>query len=86
MGNVRLRLSPIWTSEATARRRLRGERRFRIGKNTWYVTGAPRPVRNAQGGVMRLVKAQRGRVREVGIGDSRLARGDRKQLKRYLKT
>jgi hypothetical protein len=77
---------PSQTSESSARSRLRGERRFRIGKNTWYVTGAPRPVRNAQGGVMRLVKAQRGRVREVGIGDSRLARGDRKQLKRYLKT
>jgi hypothetical protein len=25
-------------------------------------------------------------VREIGIGDSRLARGDRLQLKRYLKT
>jgi hypothetical protein len=70
---------PSQTSEATARRRLRGERRFRIGKNTWYVTGF-------RGSTLRLVKAQRGRVREVGIGDSRLARGSRKQTKRYLKT
>jgi hypothetical protein len=98
-----LRLSPTWcrdsprfslgtivpsqTSEATARSRLRGERRIRIGKNNWYVVGAPRPVGSAQrGGVLRLVKAQRGRVREIGIGDARLARGDRRQLKRYLKT
>jgi hypothetical protein len=77
---------PSQTSGSSARRRLRGERRFVIGKNTWLVTGAPRPVGRAQAGVMRLIKVQRGLVREVGIGDRRLARGDRKQLKRYLKT
>ncbi|HEX2233771.1 MAG TPA: right-handed parallel beta-helix repeat-containing protein [Thermoleophilaceae bacterium] len=77
---------PSQTSASAARRRLRGERRFVIGRNTWLVTGAPRPVRRAQAGTMRLIKIQRGRVREVGIGDRRLARGDRRQLKRYLKT
>jgi hypothetical protein len=69
---------PSRTSESDARRRLRGEQRLRVGKNTWYVTGI-------RGAVLRLVKAQRGRVREIGIGDARLAEGNRQQLKRYLR-
>jgi hypothetical protein len=68
---------PYRTSESDARRRLRGEERFRVGRNTWYVTGADGPV-------LRLVKARGGLVREIGIADARLADGGRRQLRRFL--
>jgi Alpha/beta hydrolase domain len=53
----------------TLRRRLRGERRVRIGRNTWYLATA----RSAT----RVYKTRRGRVLAVGIADRRLAPGRR---------
>lgn len=51
----------------TLRRRLRGERRLRIGKNVWYV---------ARGSGATLAFRTRGRrVAAVGIADRRLTRG-----------
>ena len=58
------------------RQRLRGERRFKVGRNTWYL---------APGGASTLVfKTRRGRVREIGIADKRLTRG-RAGAKRLLR-
>jgi metallophosphoesterase (TIGR03767 family) len=57
-------------------RRLRGERRFRIGKNTYYIASARRA---------RLVfRTRKGRVRAVGLADKRLTRG-RKRARRFLR-
>ncbi|HEX2233048.1 MAG TPA: hypothetical protein VHG69_06755, partial [Thermoleophilaceae bacterium] len=69
---------PGVTRSSEVPRRLRRTRR-RVGKNTWFVT-------RTRNNVLLLIKVQRGLVREIGIGDSRLARGDGRQLKRYLKT
>ncbi|MFZ0042216.1 MAG: alpha/beta hydrolase [Solirubrobacteraceae bacterium] len=52
-------------------RRLRHDKPFRIGRNTWYVlSGARRDG---------LVKAQRGKVREVGVLARQVSRGRRAQ-------
>jgi CSLREA domain-containing protein len=54
-------------SVRSARRRIRGERRIRVGSNVWYV---------ARGRGVRVLVSTRGRsVRSVGIGDERLSRG-----------
>jgi hypothetical protein len=58
-----------------ARKRLRRERRFKVGRNVWFVA----PSRKAH----LLVKVRGGRVREVGIGDRRLNRG-RKASRRFV--
>ena len=63
-------------SVRTARRRLRGERRFKVGRNTWFVAR----TRSAR----LLVKVQGGTVREVGIGDRRLNRS-RRATRRFLR-
>ena len=61
---------------STLRRRLRGERRIRVGNNVWYV---------ARGRGVRLVYKTRGRrVLEVGIANARLSRTGRAQ-KRLLR-
>ena len=54
------------TATATMRRRFRGERRFRVGKNVWYL------VRGKRSRV--LFKTRAGKVREIGIADLRLTR------------
>ena len=59
-----------------ARRRMKGARRIRIGRNVWHVKGG----RN----VRLLVQVRRGRVRSVGIANKRLSRG-RKGAKRFLR-
>jgi hypothetical protein len=48
----------------SVRRRLRGERRFRVGRDSWYLAGA----RSAR----IVVKVRRGRVSEIGLADLRL--------------
>jgi hypothetical protein len=63
------------TRVRTLRRRLRHERPFRVGGNVWYLAAGSRATL--------LFKTRRGRVIEVGIGDSRLARS-RRGAKRYL--
>jgi hypothetical protein len=60
----------------TLRKRLRGERRVKVGKNTWYVARAK--------GVRVVFKTRGGTVREVGIADSRLTRG-RAASRRFLR-
>lgn len=55
------------TSVSVIRRRLAHHRRFRIGRNTWYVI----PGRAADG----LLKVQRGTVQEVGLLAKGLGRG-----------
>ncbi len=53
---------------ATLRRRLRGERSYRVGRNRWYV---------ARGAKATLVfRTRGGRVGAVGIASRRLTRGD----------
>jgi hypothetical protein len=60
---------------STLRRRFRGERRFKIGRNTWYIV---------RGSKSRLVFKTRGkRVLEVGVADRRLTRS-RRSAKRLL--
>lgn len=52
------------TSVRTMRRRFRGERRYRVGKNTWYLARRKKA---------RLVfKTRRNRVVELGLADKRL--------------
>jgi hypothetical protein len=58
------------SSVRTMRRRFRGERRFRVGKNVWYLTRGKRA---------RIVFKARGRrILEVGLADSRLTSTNRK--------
>jgi hypothetical protein len=64
------------TSTRTMRRRFRGERRFRVGKNVWYL------VRGKRSRI--LFKTRRGKVREVGIADRRLTRS-RRSARRFLR-
>jgi len=54
-------------STATVRRRLRGERRYRVGRNTWYVA-------HGRGATLAF-RTRGGRVGATGIASSRLTRG-----------
>lgn len=63
-------------STRKARRKLHGERKLKVGKNTWLVV----PGRK----ISLLVSTRGGKVRAVGIGDGRLARG-KKARKRFLR-
>jgi metallophosphoesterase (TIGR03767 family) len=64
------------TSTRTMRRRFRGERRFRRGRNTWYL---------ARGKRARIVfKTRAGKVREVGVANRRLTRS-RRSVRRLLR-
>jgi hypothetical protein len=68
--------------EQSARRKLARARRQKVGRNTWYVLRT--------GSAELLVKAQGGKIGEVGIGDKRLTTGGktkaakRKALRRFL--
>ncbi len=57
------------TSTRAMRRRLRGERRFRVGRNVWYL------ARGSKG--RRAFKTRGGRVLELGLADRRLTRSRR---------
>lgn len=59
----------------TVRRRLRGERRYRVKGADWYLTAT------RQGRI--LVKMRRGRVVEMGLADLRLT-VDKKRIARFL--
>ncbi len=63
-------------SPRSARRQLKGERRFQSGANTWYVTKL--------NGSRLLVKTRGGRVREIGIGHTSLSRS--RQATKYFLT
>ena len=64
------------TSTRTMRRRFRGERRFRRGRNTWYL------VRGKHARI--LFRTRAGKVREVGVANRRLTRS-RKGTRRFLR-
>ena len=64
------------TRTRTMRRRFRGERRFRIGKSTWYL------VRGKRARI--LFKTRAGKVRGVGVANRRLTRS-RKGARRLLR-
>jgi hypothetical protein len=65
----------VGDATAAARRRLSGERAFKVGSNTWYVA--------KRGKARLLVKTKNGRVGEIGIGDPRLSTTP-KATKRFL--
>jgi hypothetical protein len=66
----------VGSETRTVRRRLHGERRHRIGRNTWYL---------ASGRGARLAfKTRGGRVLELGIADERLTRS-RRSVKSLLR-
>ena len=65
----------VGDSVADARGKLKREKTFKVGSNTWYVT--------KRGGARLLVKTKGGRVREIGIGDARLTTSTR-ATKRFL--
>ncbi len=54
-------------STATVRHRLRGERRYRVGKNTWYVARGKKATL--------VVRTRHRRVGATGIASKRLSRG-----------
>lgn len=64
------------TPVRTLTRRFRGERPFKVGRNTWYL------VRGARARV--VFKTRGGRVREVGLADQRLT-GTRHKALRLLR-
>jgi hypothetical protein len=71
----RIRGVRVRSSVRTLRRKLHGERRFKVGRNTWYV---------ARGHSASLVfKTRRGRVTALGIAERRLT-GSRRASKRLL--
>ncbi len=65
----------VGDTTSTALRKLRGERAFKIGSNTWYVA--------RRGNARLLVKTKNGKVGEIGIGDPRLTTTP-KATKRFL--
>jgi hypothetical protein len=54
---------------SSLRRRLTGERRYRVGRNTWYVAKAARATS--------VFRTRRGRVGATGVASRRLTRGVR---------
>jgi len=65
------------TSVRQMRRRMHGERSYRVGKNRWYIVGGRRA---------RVVfKTSRGKVRGVGLADRRLTATKRK-TRRFLRS
>jgi len=57
------------TRTSSLRRRLAGERRYRVGRNTWYVAKAARATL--------VFRTRRGRVGATGVASRRLTRGAR---------
>lgn len=64
------------SSLRTVRRRLRGERRLRVGRDVWYLA----PARRARV----VVRLRRGKVAEVGLGHAGLTAG--KTARRLLRS
>ena len=60
----------------TVRRRLFGESRYRVGRDTWYLAGASK--------ARIVVKVRRGRVSEIGLADLRLTAGA--SAKRFVRS
>ena len=65
----------VGDTTSTALRKLRGERAFKVGSNTWYAA--------KRGKARLLVKTKNGKVGEIGIGDPRLTT-TAKATKRFL--
>jgi hypothetical protein len=57
------------------RERLRGEKRYRVGRSVWFT---------ARGKSRLLFRTQKGRVREVGLGDKALT-STRRGTQRFLR-
>src|SRR5680860_1002594 len=72
----RIRRSRVGTSTRALRKRLRGERGFKVGKNVWYTAGG----RSSR----LLFRTRGGEVRELGLGDKRLT-ATRRSTKRFLR-
>jgi len=72
----RLRGVGVGTSTRTLARRLRGERRFRVGPNVFYTASA--------GSSRLLFRTRAGKVRELGVANKRLTRTRRGTL-RFLR-
>ena len=75
-GDHRLKGVRKGSSVRTARRRLRGERRYRAGRFEWYLA----PSSKAR----IVLKARAGKVVEIGLADRRLTR-DKKAIARFLR-
>jgi len=65
------------SSTRTVRRRLRAERRYRVGPYDWYLAPSNR--------ARIVVKARRGKVIELGVADLRLTR-DKKLVGRFVRS
>lgn len=66
----------VGSSERALRRRLRGERSYRVGQNLWYLA--------ASGGIRQVFKTRGGKVLEVGIAHKGLT-GSAKKAKSFLR-
>jgi hypothetical protein len=66
---VSIKRIKVGTRVRTLRRRLRGERRYRVGRNTWYVARGKR--------ARLLFSTRRGKVRQLGLASKRLTRSKR---------
>ena len=75
-GRFKLKGLKVGARSATLRRRLHRERRFRVGRNTWYLV-AGRHSRL-------LFQVRRGKVRQLGIASKTLTR-TRRQARTFLR-
>ncbi len=60
----KLSRSKVGTKTRKLRKRLKGERRYKVGRNVWYVAGSKK--------ARLLFRTRKGKVREMGIADRRL--------------
>ncbi|MBA2792837.1 MAG: zinc carboxypeptidase [Thermoleophilaceae bacterium] len=72
----RLRRVRVNSSVRTLRKRLRGEKRLRVGRNVWYTVGGKKS--------RLLFRTQRGKVRELGLGNKRLT-ASRRSTRLFLR-
>ena len=72
----RARVRGLTAGSRAGRRALRGARRVRAGRETWYLV--------AGRGARQVVRVRRGRVIEVGIADTRLTKGQ--AASRFVRT
>jgi hypothetical protein len=73
--HLRLKGLRVGSSTRTLRRRLPRARRYRVGRNTWYLARSKSSTL--------AFKTRRGRIRSLGIADGRLTRTRRAQ-QRFL--
>jgi hypothetical protein len=74
--HLRVRAARVGTRTRILRRRLHRERRYRVGRNIWYLARGKRSTL--------VFKTRAGRVRSLGIADRRLTRTRRGQ-RRFLR-